>query len=106
MTTKNSKSGTADAAVQDAVRYFDDLRGEWSDEQLEDHLDTLLSYIRAVQAPLLTGEQIEAALHLLSEMDKMLGEDIQPDDDRPAALAMQRFCAAFPGVFGKEVGRG
>ena len=62
--------------------------------------------IRAVQAPRLTLEQVRAALSLLSEMDKMLGEDIQPEDDRPAALAMQRFCAAFPEAFAGEVGRG
>ena len=84
-----------DAAVLEAVRYFDDLRGEWSDEQLEVHLETLLDYARA-ETPRLTREQKESALHLLSEMDKMLGEDMQPDDERPAALAMQRFCAAFP----------
>ena len=85
----------SDAAVLEAVRYFDDLRGEWSDEQLEVHLETLLDYARA-ETPRLTREQKESALHLLSEMDKMLGEDMQPDDERPAALAMQRFCAAFP----------
>lgn len=71
--------------------------------------DEVLDYIsgvRAVQAPRLTREQVRAALSLLSEMDKMLGEDIQPEDDRPAALAMQRFCAAFPEAFAGEVGRG
>ena len=50
----------SDAAVLEAVRYFDDLRGEWSDEQLEDHLDTLLSFVRAAQAPRLEGERLEA----------------------------------------------
>lgn len=103
-----------DAAVREAVRYafrdgvngFGMYESETGPYIPAKAYDKLLSYIRAVQATRLTREKREAAKALLSEMDKMLGDDIQPDDDRPAALAMQRFCAAFPEVFAGEVDRG
>ena len=83
--------GPSYAAVREAFRYFDDLRGEWSDEQLEDHLETLLSYLRAVQAPRLTGEQVDALNDLMVDLGV-----------RGMTRMMDNLAAAFPGVFGKE----
>ena len=106
-----------DAAVREVVERENHYRQEWlyvkaqlvSQKAQETCINSLReenAALRAVQAPRLTREQVRAALSLLSEMDKMLGEDIQPEDDRPAALAMQRFCAAFPEAFAGGVGRG
>ena len=52
------------------------------------HIDTLLSYVRAVQSPRLTGEQVEA----VKEAVEVLGY----------CEASIKLRAAFPGEFGQE----
>lgn len=102
MMTKSSDIFPADAEVREAVEHLERSKGFYSRAEhlsvFVRSIDTLLSYVRAAQAPRLAEEQKEAVKALV-EMVRTFGDNITVGE---RIQAIDRARAAFPGVFNGE----
>ena len=91
--------GPSDAAVREAMDYFDNCLAIPVDgvfDEHDAHLRTLLSYVRAAQSQRLTGERLEAVRHASTQLDWYC-QHLNDADSKSA----DRLRAAFP-----ELGEG
>lgn len=90
-----------DAALREAVERVTRCAEEDPiPKALANDLRTLLSYLRAVQAPRLTPEQVEAVRD--AEESLRINADEYPAD----GVAAERLCLAFPAAFPAAFGVG